>query len=112
MPSRYDSRGLLSNTHYLYKEKLKSRGKKVINHYDTPDYKALSETDFSTVRKIPHIWSFGDRYYKLAYDYYGDASAWWLIAWFNQRPTEASLNIGDPIYVPVPLERALNLFYG
>jgi hypothetical protein len=112
MTDRYDARGLLINKHPLHKKLLDARGRKFIQQYDTPSFRALTETDYGRVKKIGHTWNFGDRYYKLSYDYYGDPSVWWLIAWFNQRPTEADLKIGDPIYIPVPLERALNLYYG
>ena len=54
-----------------------------------------------------HVWSVGDRYYKLAIDNYGDASYWWVIAMFNQRPTEANWTVGEVVQIPLPLERFL-----
>ena len=36
---------------------------------------------------------------------------WWVIAWFNQAPTESHLVIGDTIEVPISIEQALSVFY-
>ena len=45
----------------------------------------------------------GDRYYKLADGYYGDSRYWWIIAWFNKKPTESHIKVGDIIRVPTSL---------
>ena len=50
-----------------------------------------------------------DRYDQLAQEYYGDSKYWWVIAWYNQRPTEASIKTGQILLVPTPLERVLEL---
>tara|TARA_B100000287_G_scaffold365740_1_gene360591 strand:+ start:66 stop:404 length:339 start_codon:yes stop_codon:yes gene_type:complete len=112
MSNRYANRGEFENRHKLYRNMAKARGVNFFNHYDTPTFKSLDKLDFARVKKIGHIWNFGDRYYKLAYQYYGDPSVWWLIAWFNQKPTEADLKIGDAIYIPLPLESVLSLYNG
>jgi len=64
------------------------------------------------LKTIPHIWSAGDKYFKLAAQYYGDPTYWWIIAWFNHKPTEAHLALGDPVYVPLPLEEAISIYQG
>jgi len=61
------------------------------------------------LQKVGHIWTLGDRYYKLAHQHYGESQYWWVIAWFNKKPTEAHLSLGDVVYVPLPLSRILNL---
>ena len=35
------------------------------------------------------MWKLGDRFYKLADQYYGDPTLWWIIAWYNRMPTES-----------------------
>ncbi len=35
---------------------------------------------------------------------------WWVIAQFNQRPTEANCQVGDMIMIPMPLEAVLRAF--
>ena len=50
----------------------------------------------------------GDRYFKLAYEYYGDSKLWWVIAWYNQKPSEADVKNGDTIFIPLPLDKVLS----
>jgi len=56
-----------------------------------------------------HVWSYGDRFYKLAHQYYGDVKYWWVIAWYNGYMTESDVVPGDVIEVPVDLPRALEV---
>jgi len=56
------------------------------------------------------VWGFGDSYWNLANQYYGDPKLWWILAWFNRSPTEAHNKIGEFILIPVPLEDLLSLF--
>ena len=58
---------------------------------------------------VGHTWSLGDRFYKLAYKYYGDSTLWWVIAWYNQTPTEAQVEIGDTLQIPLPLDKILRM---
>jgi len=37
---------------------------------------------------------------------------WWVIAWYNQKPTEAHFNVGDVVYIPTPLANVLQYFKG
>ena len=57
---------------------------------------------------MDHIWKEGDRFFKLAHQYYGDSTMWWVIAWFNRTPTEAHVSLGDTIYIPRPLDLVLD----
>ena len=66
-------------------------------------------TQISSLTRVKHIWRVGDRYYKLAIDNYGSAEYWWVIAFFNQKPTEADLKVGDVVEIPLPLERILGI---
>ena len=54
-----------------------------------------------------HIWKLGDRYHKLASEYYADSELWWVIASYNKKPTEFHLKAGDIVYIPMPLETVL-----
>jgi len=56
-----------------------------------------------------HIWKYGDRFYQLADTYYNNVNYWWVIAWYNGYPTEASIFPGDVIAIPINLERALEV---
>jgi len=52
----------------------------------------------------------GDRYFKLAHRFYGDSKLWWVIAWFNKKPTESHVDVGDLILIPTDLYQILNIF--
>jgi hypothetical protein len=104
---RYSKQNIFANEEASYKRLLEERGLKLINHYDTPKFKYPEQSDMSRFSTIQHIWKVGDRYYKLAYEYYSDPKMWWVIAFFNQKPTESHVNLGDTVYIPTPLETAL-----
>ena len=39
----------------------------------------------------------------------GDPTLWWIIAWYNLKPTESHFKIGDLVYIPLPLDRVLSV---
>lgn len=70
----------------------------------------LSEEDLRlNFTYVERIIGQGDKMYKYAHDIYGNADYWWIIAWFNSKPTDAHCKIGDVLYIPLPLDRALAL---
>ena len=107
MAQRYDNRNLFFNKESLYDEVFEERNVDGIRHYSTAimKYPTVDEIQQMTIKN--HVWSVGDRYYKLAIENYGDASYWWVIAMFNQRPTEANWKVGEIVQIPLPLERFL-----
>ena len=91
-----------------YKRYLKkSRGMEQITQYSTPKFRHPDVSDLRNFNEVTHVWKTGDRYYKLAHEYYGDAEMWWVIALYNQRPTEFHVKLGDILYIPTPLETVL-----
>ena len=107
MASRYETRRIAENTDPLYKELFDVRGVKSIVQYRTPELSHPTAEQIAELQVVGHIWTLGDRYWKLAFDNYGDVELWWVIAWYYQAPTEAHLNLGDVIQIPFPLERVL-----
>ena len=110
MPTRYDRRRVLTNTNQLYEKTLEERNVNSIRHYSTPEMSFPSVGENKSLTKVRHIWKTGDRYFKLAIEYYNSAQYWWVIAMFNQKPTEADLNVGDLVYVPLPLQDILRYY--
>lgn len=110
MASRYDKRAIFLNQEELYQKLFDERHVKAIRHYDTATFNFPTQEDLSRVTKKIHIWKTGDRFYKLAVENYGAAQYWWVIALFNQTPTESHLSPGDTLYVPLPLENVLRVF--
>jgi hypothetical protein len=104
---RYKRQKIFLNDTRAYKRYLKGRGLKHIHQYNTPTFEYPSTLEFSNFNMIRHIWSTGDRYFKLADQYYNDPELWWVLAFFNQKPTEFDIEYGDILYIPTPLERVL-----
>jgi nucleoid-associated protein YgaU len=100
--ARMTTRNIITTANELTQD---LRNKKSISHYSTPNFKTLTNEQLNTLRVLTHVWEEGDKYHKLATQYYQDATYWWIIARFNGKPTEAHLSIGDIIYIPTPFER-------
>lgn len=105
---RYDGRTIFRTRHPLYKQVIKEKGLNELRYYETPKFVEMDEDMLEEIEDIGHVWSLGDRYYKLAAKYYGEPELWWVIAWYNSAPTEAHLEIGDPISIPTPLWKVLS----
>jgi hypothetical protein len=109
MPSRYNKKPTYINDDPRYKEFIKERGVKKINQY------AFDEMEFPTAKQISqltivkHVWAVGSKLYKLAHEHYNDPTLWWVIAWFNKKPTEAHYKEGDVVSIPLPLERVYEI---
>ena len=105
---RFKNQRIFRNDRKSYKQYLKkTRGLEMIRQFNTPKFKHPSVQEMGNFNTIKHIWGTGDRLYKLAYEYYNDSEMWWVIALYNQKPTEFHYKLGDVLYIPVPLESVL-----
>ena len=103
--SRYRKVSTVVNDDEEYEEFLEPRGRKSVVQYRTH---AMAEPNpRGSVRHDLHIWKQADRFWKLAQKYYQDSRYWWVIAQYNQKPTEAHISNGDLIVIPLPISRAL-----
>ena len=93
----------------MYKKMLDDRGVKHIKHFVTPRLSHPTVEERAALTEKVHVWAVGDRYYKLAHKYYGDSRYWWIIAWWNLRPTEGHLELGDGIRIPGPIDRVMSI---
>ena len=84
-----------------FKQIKERRGLDYIDVFGTPTFNYLTETDLEDLEYESYIWRRGDRFYKLAYQFYGDAEYWWVIPMFNGTPTEHHLAIGQEIFIPI-----------
>lgn len=109
MVSRYDQTKVGINQTEQYQEVLEEKNLNHIRQYFSPKLRHPTAQEVSKLELIQHEWKLGDRYYKLANQYYGSSNLWWIIAHFNQRPTESHVTIGDTIEIPLPLDRTLKL---
>ena len=107
MSSRYTGRRVVRNVSKIYEELRKRRGVSHIEQYKTPKLRhpsAMARTNFIREK---YIWKLGDRYWKLSAEHYNNSKYWWVIAWYNQKPVENMLTIGDTIIIPKPLQSVL-----
>jgi nucleoid-associated protein YgaU len=91
----------------FYTELRERRGVKQIEQFTTPRLRQPTVSDRLRLKTSTHIWKYGDRFYNLAHQYYGDVRYWWVIAWFNGIPTEAEANTGDVLEIPLDISEAL-----
>tara|TARA_R110000824_G_scaffold62563_5_gene165567 strand:+ start:658 stop:984 length:327 start_codon:yes stop_codon:yes gene_type:complete len=99
MPA-YKTRAKAYNDNKLYKNLLTQRGDgNGITQYRT----ILLGSKFKRIatQVVYHVWSTGDRYYKLSNHYYNSYEWWWVIALYNNQPTEANLKYGDVLEIPL-----------
>ena len=108
---RYNNKIIKRNFNESYGETFFDRGVQFISHYGTPQLRHPTAEEVATLNMHAHVWKAGDRYFKLAHKYYGDAALWWVIAQFNQKPTESHVLVGQLIRIPTPLDRVLE-YYG
>jgi len=108
--SRYKNATVFENNLSLYKKAREKRDiPEAIVQFRMSKLPAPTVEQVMTIDTTPHIWTTGDRLYKLADEHYGDPTLWWVIAWYNGRPTEAHFKVGDVVRVPSPLERVLGI---
>ena len=107
---RNDSKTIIFNDSTIYEDIMKERNVPFIEHYRSYSMVSPSVRQMAELQIDKHVWSTGDKYWKLAEHSYGDPSFWWVIAWFNKKPTESHMNNGDLVLIPRPLENILDLF--
>ena len=105
--SRYNSRTKASNSEEMYENILDKRGVKEIIQYITPTLRSPTEEERQRIQTVDYTWRQGDKYWRLAAKHYGEATLWWIIAQFNQKPTEGHLKPGDIIKIPLNLSVAV-----
>ena len=86
-----------NNSTKLYKELLEERGVKNIYQFRT---KIFDKIDLSTIPSTKYIWKKGDNLFKLANRFYSNKDYWWIISYFNQKPTDADFELGEEILIP------------
>ena len=106
---RYRKTKIFSNDEEYYNYLREKRGIKRVVHFSTPVLRNPTVADRTRLLTTSHIWSYGDRFYNLAYKYYGDVKYWWIIAWYNGVPTEADIQNGDLIDIPINLNDTLSV---
>ena len=108
MANRNMKREEATNTADTYRHLRKRRGREdYIVQYRSPTINYPTVDEMRDLEFTRHIWKVGDRFYKLAYEHYGDSRYWWAIALFNKAPTESHIKLGQIVFIPQPLDRLL-----
>ncbi len=107
---RYDYLTPIINKEETYKKFLDERNISHFRQYRMYRCTFPTAQELLSLSIVGHVWTVGDRLYKLAHQYYGNSEYWWIIAWFNQKPTEAHYSIGDSVDIPLPLDKMLTLY--
>lgn len=105
--SRYNKNKVTTVGRYEHDELLEKREVQNITVYSFKQFKTIKIRDIRNINIVNHIWESSDRFYKLASQYYGSPAYWWVIAYFNNKPLETDLTVGDIVEIPVPLDRIL-----
>jgi len=107
--SRYKRTNVITNDDSSHKKVFATNFKErfELQHFETLDLKYPEFEDITSFGYINHLWTMGDKYYKLSQQYYGEAEYWWVIAWFNKKPTEHHVALGDIVKIPTPLNDVL-----
>jgi len=104
MAQRYRNAYFFKNTNPLYENIFEDRGARFIHQYGTQTFRALTQAEYNSLVVEETFWQPGDRLEKIASRVYGNATYWWVLARFNQKPTDAHWRTGDVVRVPYPLQ--------
>ena len=108
--SRYDKRNTILNAASLYSEFFEKRDVRFIKQFTTLEFQKDAFEKAEDFIYSYHVWSHGDKLYKLANKHYGNSELWWVIALVNSKPTESHFKIGDTVLIPQPLNVVLEAF--
>ena len=109
--TRYNTRGLMVNDNDGYKETFfEKRDIQRLTQYETARFYYPTYEERTGMALATLVWSSTSKLYNLADQYYGQVKLWWIIAWFNQKPTEAHFKTGDIFYVPTDITQVWEFF--
>ena len=107
--SRYTGREKAINNKEQYDKLFKKRGIRKIIQFRTPDVIFTTDEEKAKIDCHQVVWKVGMSFQFLASEYYGDFRQWWVIAGFNNKPTENHVQPGDKIRIPKDISEALRV---
>jgi len=110
MPNRFSNRGTIDLTKAdMFQQIKQRRSLDAVSLYSTAKFKKISDLELEDLEYQSYIWARGDRFYKLAADFYENPDFWWVIALFNGTPTEQHVGLGEEIFIPLEPEIIISL---
>ena len=76
--ARRKQRFVFTNDRELYDDILTRKRVQAIRQYSTLNLTPFRANLDNKIQEINHIWKTGDRYFKLASQYYGRPELWWI----------------------------------
>ena len=110
MASRYSDRRIFRNDDTIYQDMLENRALKFFRQNESAHYKPLSAARMRKLTQVQEVWDTATRLSNLAAKHYGDPTYWWVIARFNNKPTDAHFSVGEPVRIPLPRELILKYY--
>ena len=107
--SRYRRYQILKNDLEYYSKQLDARDVKQIRQYRPKPFGQIPDRVLRNLSVQQDTWSINTKLYKLSEKYYGAPDFWWVIGYFNNKPTDADWKPGDEILIPQPLQRILRV---
>ena len=107
--SRYRSDRVITNNFEAFREQFEKRDCNRIDHYVTKRLIYPSRKEEQSLDYYKYIWKRQDKYYQIASQYYNDPTLWWVIAQYNNKPTEQHIAEGEEIKIPYPIGRVLQI---
>lgn len=110
MPSRNDYRNIVINDSFL-RESIHDRrhAEKIKILTKIPSNSITEEDKLNGIYEKMETFEISTKMYKLSNKYYGSPDYWWLIAWYNKKPTDSHFKVGDPVYIPLPFEKMISI---
>jgi hypothetical protein len=105
--SRYRKYQKVKNDLDYYSKQLDARDVKLIRQYRPRPFGPLPEDIQRTLTNRVETWSIETKLYKLSQKYYGSPDLWWVIGYYNNKPTDANWTPGDEVIIPLPVNRIL-----
>ena len=108
--SRYNNFVEFINATSGYRKTFKARyGEQGIRQTGVNTLSYPTQEIYDQIETAAVTWQVGDRFYKLASKYYNNPEYWWVIAWFNKKPTEQHVQLGETVLVPLFLDELLSI---
>ena len=110
--SRYGKAKIVDNKEDFYSPILEERDIKTVVQMETVKLHNPTVAERRLIRTNTHIWKYSDRFYKLANQYYGDKTLWWIIAIANPSIIFGTLlpPTGVQLRIPVNISQILNSY--
>lgn len=99
---------ILENDEKIYLKFMEKIGASKIDHSSLVLFGDPVDSSFlKKINILKHNYASSDSLCKIAYKHYGDAELWWVLAWFNGKPTDFHCKIGEVLLIPTPVEEVL-----